>query len=601
MLSNVLDRLAVRFARGGQYESQMLRRRFRDRHRIAIGMYSIGAFDRWRIPQGTKIGRYCSVARTARLVEADHPVESLTTHPFLYLPQFGVVATAASPAEPQVIEDDVWLGHNVTILPGCKRIGRGAVVGAGSIVRADVPRYAIMSGDPAKLVRYRFSASVRAAVEASRWWELSKDQLALGLRAVPGFAVRVDVEGVRAFYRAVHGRELPLDTSAQASETSSLPRLAQPELMTLIRQELPAFTEADFDTPIAALPLDSFALINLRVAVEGALGAQVHDAAWGALEQLGDLVGERGSSAALRPLPRDAATEADRAAPQQLAPEQDWAIGPARETTDSTELRRYSINMPQMALKGLSEAWLFKELGDIHWSIVLRSLRTSSAALTDATGARLYATFTRIRLRLDAPLSAFAENDPLMIAMDEQRYGAAMFFGTAQINGAVAGGTADLMTTFSKYGEAGVNTSLLKGTPVLPEHYGVAEHPSLPDLGQEYRALRDKSFAPPLFETEYQQLPPHDINGVGLLYFAAYPSVVEICLVRHAGPDFAFAYSVVERDIMYFANAEPTETLVVRLHEWDRTDEHIGYEASISRKTDGKVMARVTALKRQIG
>lgn len=589
MLNNAVDRLLVRFARGGQYESDRLRRRFEGRHDIHVGLYSIGGFDRWRIPPGTRIGRYCSIAKTARLVEADHPVESLTTHPFLYLPEFGVVAHGAERSAPQVIEDDVWLGHNATVLPGCKRIGRGAVIGAGSIVMGDVPRYAVMSGVPAKLVRYRFPPAVRAALEATRWWELDKADLARGLKAAPAFGTEPTVENARDFYRAVHGRDLPLDEPAAIGDTPALPRLPREEVAALVRRDYADFDEAQFATPLADLPLDSFALINLRVAFEAAVGAQVHDAAWGSIQRLEDLVGERGASPRA-PAPVPAATVAPPVAAE-----------PATEVVPAGQTRHYALNMPQMALKGLSEPWLFKELGDIHWAVLLDSLGTSSAALTDATGARLYATFTRIRLRSDAPLSAYRENDRFSISMSEERYGAAMFFGTARIEAPGARATAELMTTFSKYGEAGVNTSLLKGTPMIPPGFPIPELPALPVFGQEYRARRAEPHAPALFETEYEMLPVHDINGVGLLYFAAYPAIAELCAGRHAGRGFAFDYSTCERDVMYFANADPSETLIVRLHRWEQTDEEIAYEATISRKSDDKTMAVVAARKRRIG
>lgn len=59
---------------------------------------------------------------------------------------------------PVVIEDDTWIGCNVTILKGVK-IGKGAIVGAGATVTKDVPPYAIVGGNPAHIIRYRFTTS----------------------------------------------------------------------------------------------------------------------------------------------------------------------------------------------------------------------------------------------------------------------------------------------------------------------------------------------------------------------------------------------------------------------------------------------------------
>ena len=57
--------------------------------------------------------------------------------------------------EPLVIEDGVWIGAKVTVLPGVKRIGRNAIIGAGSIVTKEVPENAVAIGSPARVVRIR--------------------------------------------------------------------------------------------------------------------------------------------------------------------------------------------------------------------------------------------------------------------------------------------------------------------------------------------------------------------------------------------------------------------------------------------------------------
>ena len=59
-----------------------------------------------------------------------------------------------SEVRPVTISDDVWIGANVIILPGVC-VGRGAIIGAGAVVTKNVPEYAIVAGNPAKIVKYR--------------------------------------------------------------------------------------------------------------------------------------------------------------------------------------------------------------------------------------------------------------------------------------------------------------------------------------------------------------------------------------------------------------------------------------------------------------
>lgn len=60
-----------------------------------------------------------------------------------------------SEVHPLYICDDVWIGQNVMILPGCRRVGKGAIIAAGAIVTKDVPDYAIVGGNPAKVIKMR--------------------------------------------------------------------------------------------------------------------------------------------------------------------------------------------------------------------------------------------------------------------------------------------------------------------------------------------------------------------------------------------------------------------------------------------------------------
>ena len=212
---SIADRLVVRLNRD-EYESLPLRAYFRRHYGIDIGLYSFGGFDRWRLPPGTKIGRYCSLAKSVRFVDANHPSDALSSHPFFYEARRGVIAADNLEPRPQIVEDDVWIGHNVTVTPGCHVIGRGAIIGAGAVVTADVPRYAVVMGMPGRVVRLRFDADTIAILEASAWWRLDKAALAAAVAASPAFAIRPDRASAPAFFAAL-GKPLPDIVLAQTA------------------------------------------------------------------------------------------------------------------------------------------------------------------------------------------------------------------------------------------------------------------------------------------------------------------------------------------------------------------------------------------------
>lgn len=71
---------------------------------------------------------------------------------------------------------DVWIGRSAIILPGVT-VGNGAVVGAGAIVTRDVPPYAVVAGNPARLIRYRFGHSTIERLQKVMWWDMDESRL----------------------------------------------------------------------------------------------------------------------------------------------------------------------------------------------------------------------------------------------------------------------------------------------------------------------------------------------------------------------------------------------------------------------------------------
>ncbi|MET0270541.1 MAG: CatB-related O-acetyltransferase [Sphingomonas sp.] len=202
-MASILRELRTRFDllrwRRDQMHSLPLRAHFTQRHRVTVGLYSYGCFDRWRMPGPLSIGRYCSFGNSVRVVDSNHPIDGLTTHPLIYEARFGVIPADRIDAATLVIEDDVWVGHNSVILPGCKHIGRGAIVGAGSIVTRDVPAYTIVAGNPARTLRRRFPEDIAARLDATRWWERDMAGLAELERRWPGLVTHPTIALLDAY------------------------------------------------------------------------------------------------------------------------------------------------------------------------------------------------------------------------------------------------------------------------------------------------------------------------------------------------------------------------------------------------------------------
>jgi phosphonate metabolism protein (transferase hexapeptide repeat family) len=150
----------------------------------------------------TTCGKFCSIAAMTRINPGNHPMERATQSHFTYR------ASAYFPGErdeeeffawrrsyPVIIGHDVWVGHGAIVLPG-RTIGTGAVVAAGAVVTKDVAPYAIVAGNPARLIRPRFSPAVGARLQRLAWWDWDHERLRT---ALPDFR-RLSVEHFLAKY-----------------------------------------------------------------------------------------------------------------------------------------------------------------------------------------------------------------------------------------------------------------------------------------------------------------------------------------------------------------------------------------------------------------
>lgn len=118
------------------------------------------------------IGKFCQIASGVRFIMngSHHPMKGFSTYPFK-------VCGGAWSKDPldvvrkgdTIIGNDVWIGNSVTIMPGIK-IGDGAIIGTNSLVTKDVEPYTIVGGNPAKVIRKKFSEDIIQILLSLQWW-----------------------------------------------------------------------------------------------------------------------------------------------------------------------------------------------------------------------------------------------------------------------------------------------------------------------------------------------------------------------------------------------------------------------------------------------
>lgn len=162
---------------GAELYSRTLRKIYEKYHGVKVGMYSYGAFHQI-LPSGTVIGRYSSMPRNLLVIGGSHPISHLSCHPFFFNPALGHVDKLLIKRRTKlIIGNDVYIGLDVTIMPQVTIIGDGSVIAAGSVIVKDVPPFAIIGGNPAKIIKYRFNQETIDKIISSQWWTKYIDEL----------------------------------------------------------------------------------------------------------------------------------------------------------------------------------------------------------------------------------------------------------------------------------------------------------------------------------------------------------------------------------------------------------------------------------------
>jgi probable biosynthetic protein (TIGR04098 family) len=360
--------------------------------------------------------------------------------------------------------------------------------------------------------------------------------------------------------------------------------------ISIIQRVLPQFEPIQLTTSFSELGIESIDLMTLRVAFENQIQQSIPDSAWLSFDNCNDIIFYCN---ALSTNKSHLATNVNR----------------------DIYTKSIDIDMPQMAIEGLSENWLLKEFGNIHWEMIGKGLQTNSFDLKDDHNNRLYATFVRISISLSNSLFTFKENQRLHITGNMNRFGEGIYYSNIHLHAPSETIHAQLMSSFSI--RDGINNTKLSKSQPKPGKNSINSLKENPEFGETYRALKKNNLdtfqvnqftfqvkKSILFSTLYQLNPYYDINGVGLLYFASYPIISDYCEQQYLNSILPFRYETsyytLHREIFYFANCNIHDAITYHLHAFEYLEnDMIQTSSTLIRNSDQKVMAKIFTIKKR--
>ena len=280
------------------------------------------------------------------------------------------------------------------------------------------------------------------------------------------------------------------------------------------------------------------------------------------------------------------------------------------------------IHLPQTDATGLSENWLFKHCGEMHWDYLCAAIGVSGVnaeEMRDDGGSRLYPTFVAIRGRYATPLCKVQMDQHFETTVKLNHFGRAFFHSTIAFRNEESRFDLEMLTTFVARNKSGLN-DLHQSLPSPNLVYNSAplnSPPPLLKLSQRLRhgAKTDYDFVGYHFsssETDlnlqisYEPSPYIDYNGAGLLYFAAYPTIADTLerqlVTRHelmgGAGDWAVRTSTIARDVFYYRNLNLGQPLKATLRRFDRVGENIILHTALTADSDGAALADIFTAKR---
>ncbi len=140
------------------------------------------------------IGKFCAIAAGVKFItsSANHKLDGFSTYPF------GIMGHGWEKEQDlsllpnkgdTVVGNDVWFGYDSTIMPAIT-IGDGAIIGAKAVVVKNVPPYAVVGGNPAKIIRIRFDPKIVEELLKIKWWDWPKEKITRNIQAIVGYDLK---------------------------------------------------------------------------------------------------------------------------------------------------------------------------------------------------------------------------------------------------------------------------------------------------------------------------------------------------------------------------------------------------------------------------
>ncbi|MFG1374023.1 Pnap_2097 family protein [Xanthobacter oligotrophicus] len=260
--------------------------------------------------------------------------------------------------------------------------------------------------------------------------------------------------------------------------------------------------------------------------------------------------------------------------------------------SDLGHLGSLCLGMPHLTPAGLSETWLLKHLGDVHWQQIAKQIGRPAARIEDRDGRRVYAAFRQVRIEA-ARFAEAREGDCLVIRSTLWRASRTQLASRHELNvDGRAMGTVSLLSAFIRRdGSSNHRVCRVEVPGLAALSLGAGPRPEPVEA----------PFAPGEAHGRFAftPCPSEDFNGAGFLYFASYLAIAERAAFA-LNPRRAGVFATQARTIAYHGNMDPGERIEVATLEAPFGPGRWLLRAHLRRVSDGTLLAQVRTEKGQI-